>query len=58
MKNNVEIRRSGNDVIVLDGKMEVFRKPYTPQTVDIANDIYFAVKYGEYNAQRNSGGST
>lgn len=47
MKRNVEIKQDGGDVVVLDGKKEVFRKPKTPQTVAIANDIYFAVKYGE-----------
>ncbi|MCM1224561.1 MAG: hypothetical protein NC548_59945 [Lachnospiraceae bacterium] len=47
MKKNIEIKNCGNDVIVTDGKSEYFRKPKTKQTIAIANEIYFAVKYGD-----------
>lgn len=47
MKKDIEIKTDGEDVIVTDGKIEYFRKPKTKQTISIANDIYFAVKYGK-----------
>lgn len=48
IKNSkVEIKTDGNDVVVIDGKTEYFRKLKTEQTVAIANDIYFAEKYME-----------
>lgn len=47
MKKNIEIKTDGNDIIITDGKKEYFRKPKTKQTIAIANDIYFAVKYGK-----------
>lgn len=46
-KPNVDIKTDGNDVVVTDGKTEYFRKTKSDQTVAIANDIYFAVKYRE-----------
>ena len=45
MKNNVEIKCDGNDVVVIVNKKEVFRKPKTKQTISIANDIYMRYKY-------------
>lgn len=47
MNKNVEIKTDGEDVIVTDGKTEYFRKPKAKQTISIANDIYFSVKYGK-----------
>ena len=41
-----EIKKSANDVIVINNGKEVFRKKKTKQTVVIANDIYMAYKYG------------
>lgn len=46
-KPNVDIKTDGNDVVVTYGKTEYFRKTKSDQTVAIANDIYFAVKYRE-----------
>lgn len=50
MKNKSDIRRdrNTNDVVVYDenGK-ECFRRPYSEQTVGIANAIYMAHKYTE-----------
>lgn len=47
MRKGVEIKTDGEDIIVTDGKTEYFRKPKTKQTISIANDIYFAIKYGK-----------
>lgn len=47
MKKNIEIKTDRNDVVVTDGRKEYFRKPKTKQTIAIANDIYFTVKYWE-----------
>lgn len=44
---NVDIKTDGNDVVVTDGNTEYLRKTKSDQTVDIANDIYFAEKYME-----------
>lgn len=44
---NVDIKIDENEVVVIDGKTEYFRKLKTEQTVAIANDIYFAEKYTE-----------
>lgn len=50
MKNKADIFRDhrANDVVVINKKgKEVFRRPYTQQTVSIAHSIYMACKYGE-----------
>lgn len=47
MNKNVKIITYKNDVVVTDGKKEYFRKPKNKQTIAIANDIYFAIKYGQ-----------
>lgn len=44
-----DIKRDGNDVVVINNNREVFRRKKTKQTVAIANDIYMACKYGKVN---------
>lgn len=44
---NVDIKTSGKDIVVTDGKTEYFRKPKTERTIAIANLIHFAEKYME-----------
>ena len=49
MKNKADIIRDHktNEVVVIDKKgKEVFRQPYSQQTVSIAHDIYMYHKYG------------
>ncbi len=46
-----EIKRDGNDVVVVSDKKEVFRRTKTKQTVAIANDIYMFYKYGKSNIE-------
>lgn len=40
-----DIKRDGNDVVVINNNREVFRRKKTKQTIAIANDIYMAYKY-------------
>ncbi len=47
-----EIKRDGNDVVVVSDKKEVFRRTKTKQTVAIANDIYMFYKYGKNNIEK------
>ena len=45
MNKTVDIKRDGNDIVVVANGKEVFRKPKTTQTVAIAHDIYMGYKY-------------
>jgi hypothetical protein len=45
INKKADIFTDNGDVVVTDGKREVFRMPKNKQTVSIAHDIYMAVKY-------------
>ena len=45
MNKTVNIKRDGEDIVVIANGKEVFRKLKTTQTVAIAHDIYMAYKY-------------
>ena len=45
INKKADIFTDNGDVVVTDGKREVFRMPKNKQTVSIAHDIYMAEKY-------------
>ena len=45
VNKKADIFTDNGDVVVTDGKKEVFRMPRNKQTISIANDIYMAEKY-------------
>lgn len=45
MNKNTDIKRDGEDIVVIADGKEVFRKPKTTQTLAIAHDIYMGYKY-------------
>jgi hypothetical protein len=48
VKADIRRDRKTGDVYVIDGSgKEIFRRPYNPQTVEIAHSIYMSAKYGE-----------
>ena len=47
INKKADILTDNGDVVVTDGKKEVFRMPRNKQTVSIANSIYMSAKYGD-----------
>lgn len=47
INKKADIFTDNGDVVVTDGKKEVFRMPNNKQTVSIANSIYMSAKYGD-----------
>lgn len=47
VNKKADIFTDNGDVVVTDGKKEVFRMPRNKQTISIANDIYMAERYKE-----------
>ncbi len=45
----VDIKNDNSDVVVTDGNTEFYRATKTRQTIAIANDIYWSIKYEEVN---------
>jgi hypothetical protein len=45
MNKTVDIKRDGNDIVVVANGKEVCRKPKTTQTISIAHDSYMGYKY-------------
>lgn len=45
INKKADIFQDGNDIVVTDGKKEVFRKPRSKQTISIAHSIYMAERY-------------
>lgn len=45
INKKADIFPDGNDIVVTDGKKEVFRKPRSKQTISIAHCIYMAERY-------------
>lgn len=45
INKKADIFTDNGDIVVTDGKLELFRKPKNKQTVSIANSIYMSVKY-------------
>ena len=47
INKKADIFTDNGDVVVTDGKAEIFRKPKNKQTISIANSIYMCAKYGD-----------
>lgn len=47
INRKADIFTDNGDVVVTDGKKEIFRKPKNKQTTSIANSIYISAKYGD-----------
>ena len=45
INEKANIFTDNGDVVVTDGKKEVFRKPRNKQTISIAHSIYMAERY-------------
>lgn len=45
VNKKADIFTDNGDIVVTNGKKEVFRKPKNKQTISIAHSIYMAVRY-------------
>ena len=58
INKKADIFTDNGDVVVTDGKVEIFRKPKNKQTVSIAHSIYMSATYwncADYITEKGGG---